>query len=111
LGYSDRFGGQPTQAFHAFAYDATALLLEAIRKAAIPQPDGSLLVDRQAILAHLYATQDFAGLTGSLSCSAEGDCASAALGGLVYRIDSADPTTWNPGAGMSANPIQVWPAP
>jgi branched-chain amino acid transport system substrate-binding protein len=111
LGYSDRFGGQPTQAFHAFAYDATALLLEAIRKAAIPQPDGSLLVDRQAILAHLYATQDFAGLTGSLSCSPEGDCASAALGGLVYRIDSADPTTWNPGAGMSANPIQVWPAP
>jgi len=111
LGYSDRFGGQPTTAFHAYAYDATALLLEAIRRAAISQPDGSLLVDREAILAQLYAVEGFAGLTGSLTCAPNGDCASDALGGLIYRIDSADPSTWNPGAGLSANPIQVWPQP
>jgi hypothetical protein len=73
--------------------------------------EARLLIDRQVILAHLYATEGFPGLTGSLTCSAQGDCASAALGGLVYRIDSADPTTWNPGPGRSANPIQVWPEP
>jgi branched-chain amino acid transport system substrate-binding protein len=111
LGYGDRFGGQPTNVLHAFAYDAAAMLLNAIRLAAIEQADGSLLIDRQAIRAQLYATVDFPGLTGSLTCSPNGDCASTALGGFVYRIDSEDPTTWNPGVGLAANPVQVWPEP
>jgi branched-chain amino acid transport system substrate-binding protein len=111
LSYGDRFGGQPTNVFHGFAYDATAMLLNAIRNAAIPQADGSLLVDREAIRAHLYATVDFPGLTGNLTCSPNGDCASAAMGGIIYRIDSADPTTWNPGVGLAANPVKVWPEP
>ena len=111
LSYGDRFGGQPTNVFHAFAYDATTMLLNAIRLAAIPQADGSLLIDREAIRAHLYSTEAFQGLTGTLTCSPNGDCASAALGGKVYLIESADPTTWNPGVGLAANPILVWPEP
>jgi len=111
LSYGDRFGGQPTNVFHAFAYDATAMLLNAIRLAAIEQADGSLLIDREAVRAHLYATEAFQGLTGSLTCSPNGDCASTALGGLVYLIESADPTTWNPGVGLAGNPVEVWPEP
>jgi branched-chain amino acid transport system substrate-binding protein len=111
LSYGDRFGGQPTTVFAGYAYDATAMLLDAIRQAAIPQADGTLLIDRQAVLAHLYATQGFPGVTGTLTCSPTGDCASAELGGLIYRIDSADPTTWNPGLGLAANPVLIWPEP
>jgi len=111
LGYRDRFASEPTTAFHAFAFDATNMLLQAIGRAAIQQADGSLLIDREAVRAQLFATEGFAGLTGALTCSASGDCASPSLGGIVYLIESSDPGTWNPGFGLTANPIQVWPKP
>ena len=111
MSYADRFGGEPDSPFHPFAYDAAAMLLNAIRLAAIHLEDGTLLVDREAVLARMYETSGFDGLTGRLTCSPTGDCANEALGGLVYRIDSGDPATWNPGVGLAANPIQVWPKP
>jgi branched-chain amino acid transport system substrate-binding protein len=109
LGYRDRFAQEPTTAFHAFGYDAAAMLLNAIQLSAIPQADGGLVIDREAILAHMFATRNFPGLTGSLTCSPTGDCGSDALGGIVYLIESGDPSTWNPGVGLTANPVQVWP--
>ena len=109
LGYRDRFAQEPTTAFHAFGYDAAGMLLNAIQLSAVPQTDGGLVIDREAILANLFATRNFPGLTGSLTCSPTGDCASDALGGIVYLIESGDPSTWNPGVGLTANPVQVWP--
>jgi branched-chain amino acid transport system substrate-binding protein len=111
LGYRDLFGGAPDSPFHPFAYDAAAMLLDAIRRAAIPLESGALLVDREAVRAQMFATREFDRLTGSLTCSPAGDCAAAALGGIVYVIDSGDPGTWNPGVGLAANPVQVWPEP
>jgi len=37
--------------------------------------DGTVHIGRQALRDALYATKDFAGLTGSLSCDENGDCA------------------------------------
>ena len=111
LSFQDNFGEQPGTQFHAFAYDAARMLLEAIEVVAVQQPDGTLIIDREAIRARLFVTEGFDGLTGSLTCSLTGDCASTSLTGRVYTIVSGDPTTWNPGVGLAANPDQVWPKP
>ena len=111
VSYQDKFGGEPTESFHPFAYDATVMLLNAIAQVAIQQEDGTLLIDREAIRAKLFQTEGFEGLTGSLTCSPNGDCANDAFGGVIYLIVSGDPSTWNPGSGLAANPDQVWPKP
>jgi branched-chain amino acid transport system substrate-binding protein len=110
IGYREKWAEQPHTPYVPFAYDAAMLMLDAIRQAGMPQPDGSLLVDRQAVSDFLFATSDFPGLTGDLSCSAIGDCASSDHGATIFRIEASDPATWNPGTGLSANPVRVWPS-
>jgi branched-chain amino acid transport system substrate-binding protein len=63
--------------FHAYAYDAMSLLLEALQKpnVVVKESDGTLHVRKQALRNALYATKDFKGITGNLSCDANGDCA------------------------------------
>lgn len=72
--YRDEYGEAPIQAFHAHAYDAANLLLTKIEEAA--EEDGDTLkIDRQKLRESLYATENFEGLTGSLTCDQFGDCA------------------------------------
>jgi branched-chain amino acid transport system substrate-binding protein len=111
LSYRDKYGEEPTSSFHPFAYDATSMLLNAIAQVAIQQEDGTLLIDREAIRAKLFQIEGFEGLSGRLTCSTNGECASDTFGGVVYMIVSGDPSTWNPGSGLAANPDQVWPKP
>jgi branched-chain amino acid transport system substrate-binding protein len=111
LSYQDMFGEQPGTEFHPFAYDATKMLLGAIESVAVQQPDGTLLVDREAIRARLFNMKEYPGVTGSLSCSPTGDCANVSLRGRVYTFVSGNPNDWNPGVGLTANPDQVWPKP
>lgn len=77
--YEAKEGKGPIQAFHAHAYDATNILLNAIEEAAVEGTDGSLTVSRQALREAMYATSGYAGLTGSLTCNAFGDCAQPAI--------------------------------
>ncbi|MGH8945125.1 MAG: branched-chain amino acid ABC transporter substrate-binding protein [Acidimicrobiia bacterium] len=72
-------GTPPIQSFHAHAYDAANMLLDAID--AVAQEDGgSLVVDRRALRDYLYDVEGFEGLTGTLSCNEFGDCAQPAIG-------------------------------
>ena len=74
-------------AFWQHSYDATTLLLSAIKSVA-KMADGALRVDRAELRAELAMTDDFQGLIGAISCDAFGDCGNGITN--VYRhTDSA----------------------
>ena len=82
--YEKAYGQKPTSAFHAHAYDSANVILAAIEKVAVKNADGSLSIGRQALRDALFATADFKGLTGNITCNALGDCADPHI--AVYQI-------------------------
>jgi len=75
-------------AFHAHAYDATNIMFAALDKVVVEGPDGTLYVPLKAFRDAVYATKDFAGITGTLSCSASGDCGAPLI--AVYQITNRE---------------------
>jgi len=82
--WDTKFGGTPPSGFHAFAYDATNMLMDAIESVSVKDADGTIHVPRQAIRDYLSNLSDYKGLTGTLSCkdkefpgvgTSHGDCA------------------------------------
>ncbi|MCB0077935.1 MAG: branched-chain amino acid ABC transporter substrate-binding protein [Anaerolineales bacterium] len=71
----EKYGTVPPSGFHAHAYDATMILLNAVKEVAGMGEDGTLYIPRTALRDAVYATKDYAGLTGTLSCDQNGDCA------------------------------------
>ncbi len=96
-----KFGGDALSAFHAQAYDATNMLFAALTKVAVENSDGSLSVPKGALRDAIFATKDFVGLTGTLSCTATGDCGAPVI--AVYQVTQADVDALK----MPATPI--WP--
>jgi branched-chain amino acid transport system substrate-binding protein len=70
--YEEAFG-ETTSVFHAHAYDATNMVLDAIEAVAIEE-DGSLFVPRTALKDELFSTSGYEGLLGTLTCNETGDC-------------------------------------
>jgi len=83
-----KFGGDPLSVFHAHAYDATNILFAALTKVTVQNADGSLTVPKGALRAAIYATKDFQGLTGTLTCTPTGDCGAPVI--AVYQITQAN---------------------
>jgi len=102
-----KYGEPPIAPFHAHAYDAASLIFAGIEKVAVQDDDGTLHIGRKALRDALFATQNYAGLTGNLNCNEYGDCADPKI--AVYEANSADPATWNPGSGADCNPCKIWP--
>lgn len=73
--YNELFGEGPAAGFAPHSYDAMNMILGAIEAVAVVDADGTVHIPRQALRDHLYATSGYAGLTGSLTCDANGDCA------------------------------------
>ncbi|MDQ7026668.1 MAG: branched-chain amino acid ABC transporter substrate-binding protein [Anaerolineae bacterium] len=108
--WDEEIGGVPPSGFHAHAFDATNILLDAIEAVAVETDDGGLSIGRQALRDAIAATTDFEGLTGTLTCQTEapfiGDCATGeAL--AVFEITQAEldgnwppPVAWQPGMDM-----------
>jgi len=109
--WTDKFGGQPPSGYHAFAYDATNMIFAAIESVAVVDADGTVHIGRQALRDAMYATTDFPGISGTLSCDndnpdsevvEEGDCATGkAL--AIYQIGEEEvggnwppPVVWTP---------------
>lgn len=76
--YEEAYGEGPIQAFHARAYDAANMVFNAIEAVAEEQDDGSLVIDRQALIEAMYQ-MEHEGLTGTLRCNEFGDCASPVI--------------------------------
>jgi branched-chain amino acid transport system substrate-binding protein len=73
--YTSNYGTDPTAPFHAHSVDAAYMIFEAIKKVAVQDADGTIHIGRQDLRDALYATSDFQGITGSLTCDEYGDCA------------------------------------
>lgn len=73
--YEETYGTEPLSVFHAHAFDATTMLLQAVEEVAQVADDGALLIGRQALRDALYNTSNFEGVTGTLNCDQYGDCA------------------------------------
>jgi branched-chain amino acid transport system substrate-binding protein len=87
--WDEKFGGTPPSGFHAFAYDATNILFDAIEEVAVEDDDGTLHIGRQALRDAITGTSNFAGLTGTLACGETGDCATGeALG--IFQLSTAE---------------------
>ncbi len=86
--YIKKYGEAPTGPFHAHAYDAMNMLLDAIAAASVEQPEGGLSIKRQGIRDALKAVSNYAGITGRLSCDQFGDCGSPRI--KVVRLDDPD---------------------
>jgi branched-chain amino acid transport system substrate-binding protein len=98
--YVTKYGEQPISIFHAHAYDATNILMNAIEKVAVKAGD-IVYVPKKALRDAIYATKDFQGVTGLLSCSASGDCGAPVI--AVYQITAREVGgEWPPEA-------PVWP--
>lgn len=100
--WEEQLGGSPPSAYHAHAYDGANILLNAIEEVAQVNDDGSLLIGRQALRDAVSATSGHEGLTGVLSCSPTGDCATGeAL--AIFEITEEElngnwppPMVWQP---------------
>jgi branched-chain amino acid transport system substrate-binding protein len=76
--YYQRTGTEVTlAAYHAHAYDAYNILMDAITSAVVGEDDnGVLYVSRDDVRAYVAGLTDYEGLTGTLSCDEFGDCGS-----------------------------------
>ena len=104
--WDEEFGGEPPSGFHAHAYDAANLLLNAVEAVAEATDDGGLLIGRQALRSAIAAVEGYLGLTGELACQDEspfdGDCASS-TGLAVFEVTEETvygdrwppPTVWD----------------
>ena len=104
--WDEEIGGTPPSGYHAHAYDAVNILLNAVAAVAVETDDGGLIIGRSAIREALAATEDYAGLTGRLTCQDEspfaGDCATGTALAMfviseaeVYDDNWPPPVAWN----------------
>ena len=92
--WTAKFGGVPPSGFHAMAYDATNILFQSIEAVAVVDADGTVHIGRQALRDYMHSITGFPGLTGNLTCDANGDCATGeALG--VFVLSDAEVTGGN----------------
>jgi branched-chain amino acid transport system substrate-binding protein len=105
--HTAKYGGSTLSTFHAHAYDAANILFAALEQVAVVEADGTIYVPRQALRDAIYATKDFQGITGTLSCSASGDCGAPVI--AVYEVVNSDPASWNPADATNPNPKKVYP--
>jgi branched-chain amino acid transport system substrate-binding protein len=103
--YEAKYQEPPIPIYHATTYDAANLLLNSIEAVAVrdARVDGRLHIGRQALRDVLYATTEYQGMTGRLTCDQYGDCGVARF--QVLRLD--DPAAGL--AGMEANVVYTYP--
>lgn len=83
--YESRYGVSPRSSGFAPAYNAANLLLDALDRVVVQGGDGTLHIGRQALRDTLYATSDFQGVTGVLTCDEFGDCGTGRFN--IFRLD------------------------
>jgi branched-chain amino acid transport system substrate-binding protein len=99
-----KYGGAPPSGFHAFAYDGTNILLDAIEKVAVQDSDGTLHIGRDALRKAMAATSGYQGLTGTLDCgtkefaagTSHGDCATGSALGIFELTQANVDGEWPP---------------
>lgn len=93
--YEEQFGSAPTSVFHAHAFDAVQILAAAIESVAVENSDGSLTIPKDGLREALFATKDYEGITGTITCLPSGDCATnvtiGVFEGPAWPVDGGTP--------------------
>lgn len=85
--YEAQFGTAPTAVFHAHGFDAFNILADAIEAVAVDDGSGNLTISRTALKDALYATSGYEGITGIITCTPLGDCATDVTIGIFQYPD------------------------
>jgi branched-chain amino acid transport system substrate-binding protein len=85
--------GDPLSVFHGHAFDAANMIIAGIEAVAV-EFEGTVQVGRQALREALFATENFEGATGTLTCDPYGDCAAAQI--VVSTV-------------IEGNLVPIWP--
>lgn len=99
--YKAKFGENPIGNFHQNGYDAGLIAVEALKKVAKSDKDGSLYIGRKALRDAIFATKGLQGLQGPLTCSQHGDCGEYKFG--VYQYASV-----SDGFELGKNPKKIY---
>ncbi|MFN8232529.1 MAG: branched-chain amino acid ABC transporter substrate-binding protein [Actinomycetota bacterium] len=93
--YQELVGTPPTSVFHAHAFDAMNILFAAVESVAVENDDGSLTIPRTALRDAIFATSDYQGITGVITCNDLGDCATDVTIGVFeapgWPVEGGDP--------------------
>ena len=73
-GYRRLVGADPKSAFHPAAFDATNILMAAIRRAAVVLPGGAVAIDRERVREVILRIAEYPGISGTITCDASGEC-------------------------------------
>ncbi len=86
--YEENNGQAPEAPFWGHAYDATALLLDAIDAASWLDGD-NLMIDRAGVREFLNGVRGYEGIIGTINCDDFGDCGSQKIT-IIQHLDSGD---------------------
>ncbi len=84
--YDAEYNEAPTAPFWAHAYDATTMLLMAIKAVAVEDGD-RLHIDRRALRDELDKISGFSGIIGTINCDDFGDCGAAKIT-VIHNVDN-----------------------
>ena len=84
----------PLAPYHAHGFDAINILMDAVAKVAVKDAAGNLFIPRDAVRLYVHNLKDYAGLTGTLTCDANGDCGSKFVSIAQLKPDSAGKLTF-----------------
>jgi branched-chain amino acid transport system substrate-binding protein len=82
--YEKQFGERPISVFNAHGFDAFNILADAIKKAATDD-GGTLTIPRTKLKDEIFKTSNYKGLSGTITCTPLGDCATA-VSIAVYKV-------------------------
>jgi branched-chain amino acid transport system substrate-binding protein len=74
--------------FHGQSYDSVKLIAAAIMEVGEIGDDGSLVIDREALISAIRSVGPIDGLTGSIKCDAMGEC--GAGGVQIFQVGDGD---------------------
>jgi branched-chain amino acid transport system substrate-binding protein len=115
--HQKKYGEKPIAPFHAHGYDAAMIVFAAIEKVAKTAPNGTLHIGRQQLRDALFATKNFKGLTGNLTCTETGDCADPMIAVYQMTADNVkklaipEKPIWSPAVAAPAKPAPAKEAP
>lgn len=82
VAYLSAYGKEPLSVWNTSAFDAANLVFDAIRRSAVQQSDGSILLPRAALVESMRVVDGYEGLSNRLACTPKGDCAQSATIGV-----------------------------
>lgn len=87
--YEATHGEAPSAAFWGHSYDATTILLDAIKTASSVNDSGQLVISKAGVRSAINALSGYSGLIGTLNCDDFGDCGSQKIT-VIGHEDSSD---------------------